>query len=734
MEKRNYLNIKERLYVLILYIVFLYFLSGFFIGGWLPGGGGKDLWLISSTGYLAFRLFSAPFFSKPSDSLATSLSVILLLWSLDLSSVNSFSLQINIFRWFSIGVNLIILISSSIAIIMKKRHNERSSLNKTCYLLSTNLGKGELIFTSPVLISILGFHQNKLIDILILGFIWILLVVIKPVELFFKIKNKVREIKSDSTEIVGKIQRIDSPNIIRASIDSIDNWNVEDVNIAMLTDAKNVYVIPLFTQIIDQDIIGTGLCLEMETELDNKLNKFCVYNSNREFNRSKLIRDNMNIEIEAELIGFIVENSNISHIKFEISCNKNLKEGLIVFCKQDGENIYYQILDVYTTEEKFSSNPRGTHIITATQLGEIDSEKGFIKYPWVPNMNTPVFLTSEDIKDSKENEEELILGKLPNSNIDVVADFDYLLEYHTAILGVTGTGKTEMAFDIIKYGLENGKKIFCVDFTGDYKARLEEYNPVELSLGEEDSKKIEELIFKIETGKYGAEDEKKKFKEFIDTITPEIKKKVKNFLEDDGAGLGIFELPNIATSRAMLRATELYLSEIFSWARRNRKAREILVVLEEAHTVIPETNVFGYDKADTNLIINKISQIALQGRKYGVGLLIISQRTALVSKTILSQCNTYLTFSLVDQTSLKYLSSVYSSEHIDLIPNLQFLHTLVYGKGIKSERSIVVEIPFDEQKQKETEKLNDNIDNKDDSQVNFNEEVAATEEELDVPF
>lgn len=184
----------------------------------------------------------------------------------------------------------------------------------------------------------------------------------------------------------------------------------------------------------------------------------------------------------------------------------------------------------------------------------------------------------------------------------------------------------------------------------------------------------------------------------------------------------------------MLRATELYLSEIFSWARRNRKAREILVVLEEAHTVIPETNVFGYDKADTNLIINKISQIALQGRKYGVGLLIISQRTALVSKTILSQCNTYLTFSLVDQTSLKYLSSVYSSEHIDLIPNLQFLHTLVYGKGIKSERSIVVEIPFDEQKQKETEKLNDNIDNKDDSQVNFNEEVAATEEELDVPF
>src|SRR5690606_28324025 len=97
---------------------------------------------------------------------------------------------------------------------------------------------------------------------------------------------------------------------------------------------------------------------------------------------------------------------------------------------------------------------------------------------------------------------------------------------------------------------------------------------------------------------------------------------------------------------------ELYLSTLFTWARRNRGACRILLVLEEAHTIVPESNMFDRDRANTKAIVGRMAQIALQGRKYGVGLLLISQRTALVSKTLLSQCNTCISFSLMDQTSL----------------------------------------------------------------------------------
>ena len=108
-------------------------------------------------------------------------------------------------------------------------------------------------------------------------------------------------------------------------------------------------------------------------------------------------------------------------------------------------------------------------------------------------------------------------------------------------------------------------------------------------------------------------------------------------------------------------------------------------------------------------VVERIGQIALQGRKYGVGLLVITQRTALVSKTILSQCNTFLTHSLIDQTSLNFLESVYSSQHTKLIPNLGRFEFLAFGKGIKSERPIVLKREFDPAKQAASEAMHQTL-------------------------
>ncbi len=142
-----------------------------------------------------------------------------------------------------------------------------------------------------------------------------------------------------------------------------------------------------------------------------------------------------------------------------------------------------------------------------------------------------------------------------------------------------------------------------------------------------------------------------------------------------------------------------------AWAKQHRRARRVLIVLEEAHTIIPETMGAGFDY-DTQWVVGRITQIALQGRKYGVGLLVISQRTALVSKSILSQCNTHITFSLVDKTSIDYLSNVYSPEHVRSIPNLRFLEAMAFGKAIRSERPILIKIAFDKAKKEASEKMN----------------------------
>ena len=102
-----------------------------------------------------------------------------------------------------------------------------------------------------------------------------------------------------------------------------------------------------------------------------------------------------------------------------------------------------------------------------------------------------------------------------------------------------------------------------------------------------------------------------------------------------------------------------------------------------------------------------MEQIALQGRKYGVGLLVVTQRTALVQQgtAILSQCNTFLTHSLIDQTSLNFLESVYSNQHTRLIPNLPNLHFLAYGKALRAERPILLRREFDPKKKEASDAL-----------------------------
>ena len=209
---------------------------------------------------------------------------------------------------------------------------------------------------------------------------------------------------------------------------------------------------------------------------------------------------------------------------------------------------------------------------------------------------------------------------------------------------------------------------------------------------------LEALVDAVETGAYSAADEKQELNEFLGSVHPEIADEVDRLLTPEGPGLAIFELDDIANTRATLRATELYLSQIFRWAKDHRRAREILLVLEEAHTIIPEFNLFGFDRSDTAAVMGRMSQIALQGRKYGVGILLVSQRTALVSKTVLSQCNTYFCFSLVDKTSLEYMGNVFSPEHVAVIPNLGPRQLVAYGPGVRSEKPVILEIPFDEEK------------------------------------
>jgi len=714
---KSQLTLKQRLLALSGYVLILVLLSGSVTGIWIPTGGGKSLWFFSAIGLFFFTHLSSPFFVPPRDSLANSLTSALLLATTDLGLIALLKHELDVFRWASFSITILVALSALIAIVLYGtdpiEKPKLAALSKITYRLSDWVGRGQIMFSPLVLISVIGFYQGEPIQQVWLLFFWSLLIFVEPVDLIINVVDDLLELGAQPSgdKLIGEIQRIDDPNIIRVKLNTGDTWKRDNVHLAHLPDTRQVEVLPLFVQLQGAELIGTGLChKEPPQEIENS-SAGCVYCTDNSRGSKELLKELCGGDPPAELIGFIVENSEISQICFEVSSELQLEEGWLTFVRQRKQTVYYQILNAQTKEESFSQNPRGTQIVFAEQLGILDPKKGFIKYGWLPSMNTPVFLPQAAIETPQKDSDELEdfeLGFVPHSKVLVKARFNDMLEYHTAILGVTGTGKTELAFDIIRHALDQGTKVFCVDFTGEYRPRLADLKPERLGLDEEKAKTLQERLFDVETGDFSAGPEKKALGKFVKEIAPGIASQVDGFLQPEGPGIGVFELEEIANTKATLRATELYLSTIFNWARKNRKRRRILLVLEEAHTIVPETNLFGFDRVETSAVVGRMTQIALQGRKYGVGILLISQRTALVSKTLLSQCNTVLCFALHDQTGLNYLGNVFSSDHVSAIPNLKFLQGIAFGKAVQSDRPIIFEIPEDDEKRKASEAL-DNI-------------------------
>ena len=112
---------------------------------------------------------------------------------------------------------------------------------------------------------------------------------------------------------------------------------------------------------------------------------------------------------------------------------------------------------------------------------------------------------------------------------------------------------------------------------------------------------------------------------------------IKDFLSsaNEDARVGLITLDEISNTKATLVVTELYMTCLLHFARDNSDScPQTLVVVEEAHTVMPETSTMGLGDYDSKGLVSKISQMALQGRKYRIGLLVVAQRTATVSKNV----------------------------------------------------------------------------------------------------
>lgn len=116
---------------------------------------------------------------------------------------------------------------------------------------------------------------------------------------------------------------------------------------------------------------------------------------------------------------------------------------------------------------------------------------------------------------------------------------------------------------------------------------------------------------------------------------------------------------------------------IQQWTEKDKR-HPIALFCDEAHLYIPDRA----DDAGNTISINMFERIAKEGRKYGVGLVVISQRPSEVNRTVLSQCNNVIAMRLTnaeDQGVIRRLLPDSLGGFSDLLPILDLGEALIVG-------------------------------------------------------
>ena len=113
------------------------------------------------------------------------------------------------------------------------------------------------------------------------------------------------------------------------------------------------------------------------------------------------------------------------------------------------------------------------------------------------------------------------------------------------------------------------------------------------------------------------------------------------------------------------------------------RQRPLLIVYEEAHAYLPRGGTTQFVAGYASRAVRRVFK---EGRKYGVGAIVVSQRPSELDESILSQCGTFIALRLSnsdDQGRVKSAIPDSLSGLIDLLPALRTGEALVVGEAIQ---------------------------------------------------
>lgn len=164
------------------------------------------------------------------------------------------------------------------------------------------------------------------------------------------------------------------------------------------------------------------------------------------------------------------------------------------------------------------------------------------------------------------------------------------------------------------------------------------------------------------------------------------------------APISIFDLSGIPPMIVddMVGAVLRILYDALFWGRvkpEGSRERPLLVVLEEAHTYLGAHALGTQAKNRAALAARRIAK---EGRKYGVGLMLVSQRPSEIDGTILAQCGTTIALRLTNDSDQSQVSKCASDSLKGLFSTLPILRTgeaLIVGEAVNMPIRALIDRP-----------------------------------------
>ena len=688
-----------------------------------------NLLFVSSAVFIILgQYISEPFFTTPLDAISNSVAAILIL--LAIKSPSSFLF------YEPILVLFIAILVSAVVVLALNALDILPRIKKTLLVITTNLGKSKVLYSAIYLFGAVSYLKDDPTILLIMLIAWVIAVCTNWLEAV--IARIIGEAATISTPLPkGSVAESIPERYYVSEFPHLEEFSDKERYLLAVKSGKTRYHLCKIDRV---EHLNTGTFISAFAYPDLKVDasELGISHSNKiagdaQFD-SLLLDHNLISEAIIQtinkheisptgttLLGYVDEHSDVESIVIRLLRNESddiyadIHEGSVIEAKIKNEQVLYQIIGGEDRARSHGSQSTAPHMsIAARKLGVYDQSSHLIKnVMWLPELGCPV--TTRKTEEAAASS-ALSIGKLPGTDCDIcIQDPNALITHNTAILGILGVGKSCLSFELIQKVINADStaeaKIFIIDVTNEYKKELEYYG-IKACLPNDTV-----LIEKLKTDHEKAEKSKDSGGN-INVFRAGIKVIIRDFMEGkydsrvmvlnpenydvskqttDGKSSNYGKPPYNLTPFADLSAAEItrIISEEAldcckaSFVRTESKAK-LLMVFEEAHSLIPEWSSAAND-GDRNAA-NGTARVILQGRKYGLGSFVITQRTANVAKSILNQCNTVFALRVFDDTGKQFLENYVGADYAAMLPTLEERHAIAAGKALRLTCPVEIEL------------------------------------------